>query len=268
MGVAAGTVASAALAVPANVKLALNDPKIVQGRVQFPNGPAMIDGYLARPRAPGRYKAVLTLCGPDGLPNIVTNAAAMLAEAGFVGLAVSWSSREADPFADRDFICSDAMMQRWVDDCRAGLAYLKSQSFVADGNAGVVGFCGGGVAALHFAARSTDLGAAVAYYAPPRTLPRQCTEPKDSRKAPISFIGDLKSPVQFHVGTRDDLISLDDIAALRAELQRNSNPADVYVYEGARHAFHDVDRADFYNVQAAKLSWQRTLRFLRRNLSA
>ena len=227
----------------------------------------MIDGYLARPKAPGRYKVVLTLCGPDGLPTIVRNAAAMLAEAGFVGLAVSWSSREADPFADRDFTCSNAFMERWISDGQAGLTYLNKQSFTAPGKAGAVGFCGGGVAALTFAARRDDLGATVAFYAPPIKAPPQCVAPGDTRQTPIEFIDQLKSPVQFHFGTRDDLVSLDDVAALRKELQRNGNKADVFIYEGARHAFHDVDRAEFYNPSAAQLSWKRTLSFLRQHLS-
>ena len=265
IGGAAAVASTAALAVPANVKLALDDPKIIQGYVRFPNGPDMIDGYLARPKAPGRHKVVLTMSGPDGLPTITRNAAAMLAEAGFIGLAISWSSREGKKLPDQRTVCTDRFMQRWIDDARAGLNYLRAQPFAAPGKAGAVGFCGGGELALLYASRTKDLGAVVAFYAPPKSS--FCTDPADTRRPTIDFIDQLKAPAQFHYGTRDDLAPLADIEALQGRLRQNHNDADVFIYEGARHAFHDVDRAEFYNAAAANLSWKRTLQFLRQNLS-
>jgi len=270
IGVAAAAGVSAAssvaLAVPAKVKLALDDSNIIQSYVRFPNGHDMINGYLARPKAPGRHKVVLTMCGPPGLPTIVRNAAAILAEAGFVGLAVSWSTRTNDQFPDRSTICTDAFMQRWMDDTLAGLAFLRQQPFVAAGKAGAVGFCGGGIAALTFAARTNDLGAIVAYYARPERLPH-CREPRDTRQGPIELIDKLKAPVQFHYGAQDESIPPDSINALRKELRRNHNKASIFIYEGATHAFHDIDIPEAYNPSAEKLSWKRALPFLRKNLS-
>lgn len=38
-----------------------------------------------------------------------------------------------------------------------------------------------------------------------------------------------------------------------------------YVYDGAGHGFHNDTRPD-YHVEAARLSWERSLNFLQRHL--
>jgi hypothetical protein len=78
-------------------KKALDDPTILHEAVIFKNGADIIDGYLARPKAAGQYRAVVILHGNAGLPEDIRNTAAQVAQAGFVGLAVSCTSREPDP---------------------------------------------------------------------------------------------------------------------------------------------------------------------------
>src|SRR5262245_31153490 len=39
----------------------LDDPSIQHGPVTFPSGDGEIDGYLARPKAPGKFPAVLVV---------------------------------------------------------------------------------------------------------------------------------------------------------------------------------------------------------------
>lgn len=47
---------------------ALNDPNVIQGMVSFKSGGDIIQGYLARPRKAGRFRAVVVLHGSLHLP--------------------------------------------------------------------------------------------------------------------------------------------------------------------------------------------------------
>jgi hypothetical protein len=42
---------------------ALEDPKVVHGPVTFPSGDETIDGYLARPKAHGKFPVVMVIAG-------------------------------------------------------------------------------------------------------------------------------------------------------------------------------------------------------------
>ena len=49
--------------------------------------------------------------------------------------------------------------------------------------------------------------------------------------------------------------------AYEAALKENKIPYELYVYEGANHAFHNDTAPTRYNEAAAKLAWQRTIEF-------
>jgi carboxymethylenebutenolidase len=69
-------------------------------------------------------------------------------------------------------------------------------------------------------------------------------------------------PVMLHFGGADDHIGDDQIGAVRM-----AHPdVEIYLYEGAGHAFANPDRPS-YNAEAAKLADSRTLEFLKRNLA-
>src|SRR5688500_9022063 len=101
-------------------KKALDDPTIIHGAVTFKNGAELIDGYLASPKATGQYRVVVILHGNAGLPEDIRNTAAQVAQAGFVGLAVSCTSREPDPSQiPRDFLRSNSFGERYMRDTQA-----------------------------------------------------------------------------------------------------------------------------------------------------
>ncbi len=116
---------------------------------------------------------------------------------------------------------------------------------------GVVGFCYGGQASWLAATRGEQYGmepaACVGYYA--------------------GGIGALAAeepscPVMLHFGAADSHIGSDQIDAVR-----DAHPeVEIFVYEGAKHAFNrDVDPAS-YDPAAAKLAGERTVAFLTDNL--
>ncbi len=66
----------------------LDDPSITHGPVLFKhNGKDTIDGFLARPKAEGRYPVVIVIPGNVITEEYIPNTCAALAVAGYVGLA-------------------------------------------------------------------------------------------------------------------------------------------------------------------------------------
>jgi carboxymethylenebutenolidase len=112
---------------------------------------------------------------------------------------------------------------------------------------GVIGYCYGGLTSWLVATRGENLkmqpACCVGYYA-----------------GGIGSVAkeDPSCPVMLHFGANDDHIGADQIDAVRA-----AHPeVEVFVYEGAAHAFNrDVDPAH-YNATAAKLARERSLAFL------
>jgi carboxymethylenebutenolidase len=69
-------------------------------------------------------------------------------------------------------------------------------------------------------------------------------------------------PVLLHFGANDDHIGKDQVDAVRI-----AHPdVEIYLYEGAGHAFANPDRPS-YVAEAAKLADARTLEFLKKNLA-
>jgi len=146
-----------------------------------------------------------------------------------------------------------------IIDIHIGIDYLRRQPFVRqvgefpfarlDG-LGVVGFCYGGRLALLLGARAVDVDAVVAYHPGPFHT--------DEMKR-------LKGPVLVHQGTADHSLPEGQTAALIKNLKAQKILTEVYYYDGADHGFLAYTRPT-YKADAAKLSWERTIAFLKKNL--
>lgn len=130
-------------------------------------------------------------------------------------------------------------------DCGVDVTDAAAQQLQAAGHAvGAVGFSWGGTVAL---LANTRLGRpAVSYYA--TRNPQFLDEP-------------ARAPLMFHFGALDAPIPPETIA-----LHRRKQPqAEVFVYDGADHAFNR-DEAPAYRPEAAALAWRRTLDFFTEHL--
>jgi carboxymethylenebutenolidase len=278
---AAVTVAVAGVAVGSEVVgqqrkavTALDDPNVVHSAVTFKNGQDTIQGYLARPRARGRRHAVVINHGDSGISEDIRNAAAQVAQAGYVGLVVDWASRPGDPFPPRqedraawfDRIRTDAFQRQWMNDTQAGIDYLKTRPFVRRGKVGMVGFCGGGYINLRFATISSDVKAVVALYAPPMYTPDR-NSPTDPKPDLIDFAGRIRVPIQCHYGTADPYIPLEQVRRLEHVIRNHKLRAELFFYEGAGHAFCDYTNPNSYKPEAAALAKSRMIEFLRRHVT-
>jgi carboxymethylenebutenolidase len=117
---------------------------------------------------------------------------------------------------------------------------------------GVIGYCYGGLTSWLVATRGENLkmqpSCCVGYYA--GGIGSVATE-------------EPSCPVMLHFGAEDSHIGADQVEAVRA-----AHPeVEIFVYEGAGHAFNrDVD-PNSYNPAAAKLARERSLAFLKAHIA-
>jgi carboxymethylenebutenolidase len=119
-----------------------------------------------------------------------------------------------------------------------------------NGKAGCVGFCWGGAMANSLAVNVPSLRAAVAFY---------------GRQPAADDVAKIKAAIQLHYGSLDERVNA-GIPAYEEALKKNNIPYELYIYEGANHAFHNDTAPSRYNEAAAKLAWQRTLDFFAKYL--
>ncbi|HVG27325.1 MAG TPA: dienelactone hydrolase family protein [Acidobacteriaceae bacterium] len=120
---------------------------------------------------------------------------------------------------------------------------------------GVVGFCYGGLVSWLTATRGNvyaiEPACAVGYY--PGGIGRVGGE-------------EPACPVLLHFGADDDHIGVDQVNAVREAHAKHEGEVEVYVYEGAGHAFANEARPS-YKAEPAKLARERTLQFLKTHIA-
>jgi carboxymethylenebutenolidase len=228
----------------------LDDPTITHGPVTFQhNKMDTIDGFLARPKADGKYPVVIVIAGNVITEEYIPNTCAALAVAGFVGLAPNifhTLTPEAQTPEERRKATIGHSDSDSLLDINSGLDYLRKQPFASFDGIGVVGFCYGGKLALMLGSRSREVDAVVPYHPGPVT---------------DDDIARLKGPVLIHQGTADRALPKGQTEELEKRLKARKIPVEVFWYEGADHGFLAYTRP-FYKPDFAKLSWERTVGFL------
>jgi carboxymethylenebutenolidase len=213
------------------------------------SGEKEIDGYLARPKAAGKFPAVLVIAGNRISEEYIPNTCAALAVAGYVGLAPNIFHPVPDSAkttAEIEKALAGRTDDDFLRDIRAGAEYLTHHGAVKAGGMGIIGFCSGGRRALLYADRFVDVKAVVPYH-PARTKAEE--------------VARLKAPVQIHSGTADRHIPVAEIRELEKILRGQGTSVQVFLYEGADHGFLAYTRP-YYKAEAAQLAWKRTVEFL------
>jgi len=116
---------------------------------------------------------------------------------------------------------------------------------------GVIGFCYGGLMAWLSATRGET-----------QKMQPSCTFGYYAGGVGKVAAEEPSCPVMLHFGAADDHIGSDQIDAVRS-----AHPeVEIYVYEGAGHAFANAARPS-YVADAAKLARERSLAFLKANIA-
>jgi len=217
-------------------------------------------GLLALPGATPA-PAVLLLSAIAGINDYVERVAYSLAAAGYVCYAPDYFVREGGP---PDLSSREAIMgavaalpdPRVRNDLRLAIGHLGEQDFVREGPVGVLGFCIGGTYALFAAAERPEVGCAVDFYGQLRYAEQTENKPSSA----LDVAAEVKCPLLGHYGDSDHIVPVGDVAALAAELA--GRPAEVLLYPGAGHAFHEDFRPEVYRPVAATEAWRRSILYL------
>jgi carboxymethylenebutenolidase len=233
--------------------VAETDERIEAETVSVPGGPASLSGYLVVPRQAGRRGGVLVAHENRGLNPHIKDVTRRVAAAGFTALGLDYLSpiggTPDDEDKARDMI-GTLKPEDILASSKAAISYLKGRSD-SNGKAGAVGFCWGGGQVNQLAAADESLDAAVAYYGP---------------QAKGDQVARIKAPLLLHYGGLDERINA-GIPAFEAALKENKKTYQLFVYEGANHAFNTDTNPARYNKEAADLAWGRTIEFFNKELS-
>jgi carboxymethylenebutenolidase len=208
--------------------------------------------YLVKPEGVTKTGAVLVIHENRGLNPHIRDVTRRVAQAGFIALAPDALS----PFGGTPQNEDEARDQIGKLDAAKNLHnFLKGLDYLStlpesNGKTGCVGFCWGGAMANQLAVHAPALKAAVPYY---------------GRQPDAADVPKIKAAVQLHYGGLDERINA-GIPAYEAALKAAGVKYELYVYEGAQHAFNNDTAPTRYNEAAAKLAWERTLRLFKETL--
>ena len=129
-----------------------------------------------------------------------------------------------------------------MEDFRAGMAFLRRQTFVLGDRIGMIGFCFGGGVTWNVAIKEPTLRAAAPFYGIP-------AYPDEVRNVQAAVLG-----VYAGLDERVDAT----IPANETQLNAARRTFKINVYPGANHAFFN-DTGGAYNETAATTAWRDVL---------
>jgi len=234
-----------------------NDPGLTSSEVEYTGKSGKVLGYLSRPKASGKYPAIIAIHENAGLNDHSRDVARRLAKEGYVALVPDLLSRhggtaKANPKGGglgniRELAPAAAV----IEDVDSGFAYLKSLPEVRGDRLGVTGFCWGGEMTFAVATQVRGLKAVVVYYG--------------RSPSPLDLVKNIEAPVLAHYGEEDPGVNK-TIPGAEEAMKTHGKPFTYKIYPKAKHAFNNDTNAERYHPEAAKEAWGKTLEFFKKQL--
>ncbi len=233
--------------------VAEKDDRLTASNVEYDAAGAKISGYLARLKGGAKHPAVIVIHENRGLNPHIQDVARRMAVEGFLALAPDMLSPLGGTPPDEDKatkMIGSLNGAETVARLAAAVPFLANHA-ESTRKVGVVGFCWGGGMVNRLAAAGTSLNAGVSYY---------------GAQIPAEEVPKISAPLLLHYASLDQRINA-GIPAFEAALKANRKTYELYMYEGANHAFNNNTNAARYNKEAADLAWGRTIKFFKKYLS-
>lgn len=256
--VTAGGLAMAQALMPRYARaqtISFTDERIKATYVTYPSPggtSGQMRGYLVQPKGNGPFPVVLVIHENRGLNPYIEDVARRAATEGFLALAPDGLFPVGGyPGNDDD----GRALQAKLDQPKLRTDMLNSAKFLkthamSTGKLGVTGFCwGGGTTNWLAAALGAEMQAGVPYY---------------GAAAETASVPQIKAPLLVQLAENDERIN-SMYPAYEAALKAAGVPYEVFIYPGTQHGFHN-NSTPRYNEAAAKLSWERTIAFFKKNL--
>jgi carboxymethylenebutenolidase len=236
--------------------ISFTDPRMKAEYVNYPSpggNSGTMRGYLVVPAGKGPFPAVLVIHENRGLNPYIEDVARRAAVEGFLALAPDGLSPVGGyPGNDDDGRQLQASLnqEKLRADLLNGARFVKAHK-LSTGKLGVTGFCyGGGATNFLATTMGSDLQAGAPYYG---AAPETAAVPK------------IKAPLLIHYAESDERINA-MWPAYESALKASGVRYETHIYPGTQHGFHN-NSTPRYQEAAAKLSWERTISFFRKNLA-
>jgi carboxymethylenebutenolidase len=220
--------------------------------IKYPAETGEMRAFLARPGKGKKFPAVIVIHENRGLVPHIQEVTKRMAKEGFLTIApdaLSPLGGTPEDISNVGEMFKKLNSEQTTKNFVAAVKYLKTHP-LSNGKVGCTGFCWGGAMTNQVAVNAPDLNAAVPYYG------RQ-PAPEDVEK--------IKAPVMAHYAGNDAGINA-GIPAFEEALKKYNKEYQIFMYEGAGHAFNNDSNPERYNEQAAKLAWSRTVGFFKEKL--
>ena len=239
------------------VEVAKDEPFKLKGEsVTYATDSLQMKGYIAyNENATGKMPAVLVIHEWWGHNDYVRKRADMLAELGYVALAVDMygEGKQAKHPDDAGKFAMSVMGNMDVAKARfnAALDMLKSKDMVDTENIAAIGYCFGGSVALTMANTGADLDAVAAFHS--------------GVELPVMPNDNLKAKVLVCNGAADPFVSPESVAAYTKAMDSIQADYKYIAYENAVHAFTSKDADSLgkkfnlplaYQKEADEKSWE------------
>jgi len=236
--------------------ISFTDSRIKARYVNYPSPggtSGTMRGYLVQPSGAGPFPSVLVIHENRGLNPYIEDVARRAATEGFLALAPDglfpvggYPGNDDDGRTLQAGLDQTKLRTDMVNSAR----YLKAHQ-LSTGKLGATGFCwGGGTTNFLAVTLGSDLKAAAPYYgAAPET----------------AAVSSIKAPLLIHYAESDERINA-LWPAFEAALKAGEVPYEMYMYAGTQHGFHN-NSTPRYQEAAAKLSWERTIAFFKKQLA-
>jgi len=236
--------------------VSFTDTRIKPEYVNYPSpggNSGTMRGYLVAPAGKGPFPAVLVVHENRGLNPYIEDVARRAAVEGFLAFAPDglWPAG-GYPGNDDD----GRQLQASLDQGKLRADLLNGARFVkahklSSGKLGVTGFCfGGGVVNYLATAMGADMHAGAPYY---------------GAAAPTADVPKIKASLLIHYAENDERINA-MWPDYETALKKSNVKFEKHTYPGTQHGFHN-NSTPRYSEPAAKLSWERTVAFFKKNLA-
>ena len=221
--------------------------------VSYPAPKMEIRAFLAHPKKGGKFPAVVVIHENRGLQPHIQDVAKRFAQEGFLSLAPDALTPVGGTPENDQALASERIRNLDNDDTVnnlvAAVKYLKTHP-LSTGKVGCTGFCWGGAMTNQVSVNSPELNASVPYY---------------GRQPATDDVAKIKAPIMAHYAGNDPGINA-GIEAFEEELKKQKKDYQIFIYEGASHAFNNDSNPERYHAEAAKLAWGRTVSFFKEKL--
>ena len=260
-----GGYAAAALSAKAD-PIVTDEVGLITEVNQIPVSGGTIRGYVARPKANGRFPVVVVVNEVFGLHAYIMDTCRRLSKLGYVAIAPGFFDRAGDPAPLTDMqavmkIVAATGDAQVMSDVGATLQYLEAQPWADMRKVAITGFCWGGKVVWNACETYPEFKAGVSWYGPLSPPPGAPADP--SRIWPIDHVAGLRCPVLGLYGGKDALAQ--EVPAMRDALAAaGKTGSEIIIYQDAGHGFHADYRAS-YNETDARDGWSRLLAFFAAN---